>query len=202
MVVRCGYPTRDGLPCANRVAPGSDHCAANHPVVSSRPAPVGRRPLATIGEAHYLAFDDTVGVPLAMDAALSRLKPTLDSEEAYAVIDDQPVLEGSTWTAGSCRVLARALSRVVPKSRIWTVVDSSMHPEPQHYAVRLPDGRFLDGDGVSSSSQLIRRLEQDELLRRCRLVEGELPSPDIPAPEAAVNELAVFLRRRMFDEEL
>lgn len=39
-MAKCGYRTLEGDPCENPVAPGSDHCAADHPVASPMPLAV------------------------------------------------------------------------------------------------------------------------------------------------------------------
>ena len=199
MTVRCGHPTLDGEPCENPVASGSDHCAAMHPVNVPKPVASASALGVTAFELDDVAtYGSGASSP---ELKLANFRKVLDSDEAYRIIDSHEVLRGGTWNAGSCRVLARALIQVMPEARIWTVVDASMHPEPQHYVVQLPDGRFVDGDGVSTRSQLIERLEKDELLQRCRLVEGELSSSGIPAPATAVNEVAAFLWRQLVCEE-
>lgn len=195
----CGFRNLDGSPCRNRVSAGSFRCAARHPVTTrGRAVP----PMACVGAptSGGLALDVILGSSSAPpEAAIAGLKAVLDSDDAYAVLDSLPEVSGSTWTAGACLVLARALVEVMPEGRICTLVNGSGSPE--HYCVRLPDGRFLDGDGVSSLGQLLCRWREQELVRDVCVVDGELPAGTIPSTPSATAAIGAFLRERWFSSE-
>jgi len=120
------------------------------------------------------------------------LKRYINSDDAYALLDDTPELAGSTWQAGGCWALAQALRELIRGSHLCAVVD--MGGVQHHVLVRLGE-HYLDADGASTEAQLLRRWRTLEHLQG--------PSVQSFVPRLSVGEIACppdlvkTLRRRL-----
>lgn len=82
------------------------------------------------------------------------------TNEAYEILDSAPELTGSTWSAGGCYLLARALQRIYG-GKLVTVYN--VHGQPQHVAVQLGN-MYLDADGLQTGDKLLKTMREDELV--------------------------------------
>ena len=85
--------------------------------------------------------------------AFRHLRHALNTAAAYRVLDRTKAC-GGTWCQGACALLAFALGSLIPGSTV--VALCAPQAKPQHLAVRLPDGRYADGDGISTRRTLLR----------------------------------------------
>lgn len=90
------------------------------------------------------------------------LKKYLSSDRAYELIDSFEDTKGSTWLSGGCWALAQALHSVLPGSELVAVVDDGV----QHHVLVNLHGWYMDADGVSSQTVLLKRWRDTEGLRR------------------------------------
>jgi hypothetical protein len=134
------------------------------------------------------------GTPLSTSELQVRIL-RLRSNEAYALLDRHPEIEGSTWTAGGCWVLAEALHNMVPKSELVAVMSNG---RPQHVLVKWK-GRYWDADGSSSKAELLDRWEHEESVAS-PYVESFDPADawgGLVCPVAAVRDTQQLLEERM-----
>ncbi len=117
---------------------------------------------------------------------------------------------------GGCVVFAQALQRL-HGGEIWVVEGRSLSGRDgcapqyagplaaQHAVVRLPDGRFMDANGVTDEAGILRRTAREaawiasaELARP--LAEGDLP--EAPRDDALVARLAAALATPVYGKRL
>lgn len=133
-----------------------------------------------------------------------------------AFVRETPAPQGG-WLSGSCWILARALHEVLGCPMV-AVTGSSiglpsdlLRPFPerqldqvQHVAVLCRGVLVVDGDGVSTTPQLLKRWREEELIKNARLVPwdaycdtnargGGIPS----GSQRQVEQLARELRTRL-----
>lgn len=101
----CGYPTLDGEPCENPVALGSDHCAANHPVVS-RSSGIAL-PAANVGPSTSPDFEDLVSGGSGSPPEQKHDDPPLKDFRVIGIAERTTVINPGTKfarevAAGSC----------------------------------------------------------------------------------------------------
>jgi len=82
------------------------------------------------------------------------------TNEAYQILDSDPELTGSTWSAGGCYLLARALHRIYG-GKLVTVYN--VQRQPQHVALQLGN-MYLDADGLQTGDKLLKTMREDELV--------------------------------------
>lgn len=97
---------------------------------------------------------------------LRKLKRILETDEAYEILD----MFGAkyTWLKGGCLLLARALQRLIGDKAIICVIADDRSPH-QHAVVKY-DKFYLDGDGMSTEYELIRRWTYEENCENPRIV--------------------------------
>ena len=81
----------------------------------------------------------------------SNLKRILQSNLAYRFLD-RTANRGSTWFAGACYLLSRALAGAVPGSTMVALSDRA--GRIQHWVVQLRADVVLDGNGTSTWYEL------------------------------------------------
>lgn len=130
------------------------------------------------------------------------------SHEAVLLLDRYRETQGSTWSAGGCLALAEALAQVLPGGRLVALCRGPSLMEIEHIAFEIEPERFLDADGLFTSSedlvrafqarerlsgvQLLRPAAGDAAVRRAAIARG-IPSPPglvADAAEALGIELA------------
>ena len=106
------------------------------------------------------------------------LHEALYEEPAFAML----AAAGCGWVDGGCRSLMRALVLLLGDAATpYQIVQSEDQRNSEHALVRVGDW-YLDGDGVSSETELIRRWYEDEELDRVVLRPFD---PDQEPPEHA-----------------
>ncbi len=129
------------------------------------------------------------------------LKEAVETPAAERVVDRHKGIAGTTWTTGSCMVLALALKRWFPPFR---VVGVAWHGEVHHVLVEC-NGLYFDSDGVSTRHQMTGRWREHE--KEARVIWLDTPavkhteitnnSPAIPSPPEAVAEVFAFIERKL-----
>lgn len=94
----------------------------------------------------------------------STLNSVLNTEEAYEILGDN-----GTWTYGGCLLLARTLKRFIGDKAIICAMGDDLCAHG--HAIVKYGKYYLDGDGISNESQLIRRWTIFELRPNPRIVE-------------------------------
>lgn len=121
------------------------------------------------------------------------------SNASFRLLDAHPATEGSTWSAGGCRVLAEALAQAFGWTRYGVTSDRRQHGRILEHVVVGRSGKYIDADGLSDVSQLLERWREREGLVDPRLVlltECLTRGTDIPCPPEVVTMVAERLRRR------
>jgi hypothetical protein len=126
----------------------------------------------------------------------SRLKHILASEEAYAIID-RTEARGSTWMSGGCAILAFAMHEIIPGAALYALGSNANKVE--HVLLRLSDGRFFDGDGVSIEKQLVHRWKTQEGLEKVVLLplRASWIDPEIPHRGIDILSVRAFLLEKL-----
>lgn len=87
-------------------------------------------------------------------------KKVAKSNESYKLLDSDPGLSGSTWTAGGCLAFAKAAQKAFGGDLVTIKNDKG---EVQHVMVQLGD-KYLDADGLEPIDKKIDRSENEELV--------------------------------------
>lgn len=133
--------------------------------------------------------------------ALRRLLMSVDS---YRIIDRYKAIHGTTWTSGSCAILALALHEWCPAFRYAAIAQDDL----VHHVFARYQSFYFDADGTSTEQQMQRRWRTTEGLPRARLVrleDGDIQDKadtagrQIQIVPAAVTELTTFLRTSLGD---
>ena len=96
------------------------------------------------------------GCPPEMKAFGQKLHEFFYSPEVFVILGDAY----DSWVAGGCWIAAEALKRWMrPHAELWAIHDAANIL--QHVVVRLGDC-FLDGDGVSTRRELLKRWVEQE----------------------------------------
>jgi len=82
---------------------------------------------------------------------------TAKSAESYKVMDADPDIEGSTWSAGGCYAFAKALQKVHGGELVSIKNDKG---EVQHIMLRVGD-KFLDSDGLQPEAKKLKTSEDE-----------------------------------------
>jgi hypothetical protein len=142
----------DAEPCHHRTASISGTAAAEHGYPSTRP---------------HVICGSNFGRLLVSDpgGAGELLRTVLWLPDMLQVLPD-----GCGWTDGGCLILADALHRLVqPAGRLVAIVDRTRGQIAQHVLLELPGPDqvwYLDGDGASSSNDVLQRWRTTEALAR------------------------------------
>jgi hypothetical protein len=135
---------------------------------------------------------------VATNHPLEKLPEVLRTDDCNRLLVDV-VGARYTWTAGGCAVLALALKRLFPRGRLMRV--ESERCSMEHLAFLL-HGMIIDGDGLFTPSDYIRRMERMgdlgyhprlapyDGLRRCR-------QNAVQCDAESVSEVAQFLAPRL-----
>lgn len=95
-----------------------------------------------------------------------QIKKLISSNKAYEILDADKELEGSTWAAGGCYVLARAIHKLYGGKLVFIKDGSGI---AQHVMVKFGD-KYLDSDGLQTATQKIKTSKQ-ELVNRPTITE-------------------------------
>lgn len=96
-----------------------------------------------------------------LDGKLKSIDKKLGHNDAYCIIDSDPEIAGSGWASGACYLLALALKRILPNSRLVSLHDHNGNI--QHIMVHY-NGKLVDGDGVSTEAEVLKRWENEEMV--------------------------------------
>jgi hypothetical protein len=128
-----------------------------------------------------------------------RLARGLWTAAAYRALD-QTEARGGTGCEGGCALLAFALSNLIRGSTVMALC--APRTKPQHLVVRLPEGRYVDGDGISTRRALLwhwRWIEHHHgpiTLRRSTL--SHLDRTEIPHDPQDIAIIRAFLARTLY----
>ena len=90
-----------------------------------------------------------------------RIKKATSSNAAYKILDSHPSTKGSTWQAGGCGVLAHALHKHLPGSKLVDVHNKKTgHIE--HVAVHHGE-HIYDANGATPTKHFIKKFAKREL---------------------------------------
>jgi len=89
------------------------------------------------------------------------VKKTMSSDAAYKILDSHPSVAGSTWNAGGCGILAHAIHRHIPGSKLVDV-HNKRTGKTEHMAVQFSN-TIYDGRGVSSARDYTKKFAKHEL---------------------------------------
>lgn len=122
-----------------------------------------------------------------------RLRAILNTEEAYKVLGP----EVDTWISGGCGILAFALLEVLDMGEedLFALVSRSADDPDliQHFVVKYGD-KYLDGDGLSSTEQLLDRWKYEERLEDVEIIhysDGKIG--DIMCPTHTIADVVALL---------
>lgn len=129
-----------------------------------------------------------------------RIRAAFRAQETYAV------LPHGTWSAGGCWISAKALAHVLGGD-LWAVLSlglgSGTHDDVQHVVLRLPSGDFVDGDGIQTERELLRKMRRVERLRVPYLarfddsLQRRARRHSVICPARAVAHVEQVLRQRL-----
>lgn len=119
----------------------------------------------------------------------------------YGLLSD----DGCGWLDGGCRSLMRALMSLLGDAAVpYQVVRSPEQKHSEHVLVRVGHW-YLDGDGVSSEEELVRRWHEDEgfgtvVLRR--FDPDREPPDENGRPGFLLNDEKVGRLARLIDDRV
>jgi hypothetical protein len=87
------------------------------------------------------------------------LKKTLDSDEAYAILDSTAAT-GTMWTQGACAILAFALNKAYGYP-VYVIYDNDLK-QADHFVVKTPQGTYIDYRG--EQKDIVSKFKEDEML--------------------------------------
>ena len=129
-----------------------------------------------------------------------RLKAKLNSKRGYEILDK---CAGGTWTAGGCFYLSTVLSKMLPgemvslwgKCKINENFGGYCKKIAQHSTFEVEPNCYLDGDGFSTTEQLVARWEKEEQIGDIDLLPANenLDAFDILVTYEAIETLKSFL---------
>ena len=88
------------------------------------------------------------------------IKTAMSSNAAYAILDSHPETDGSTWQAGGCGVLAHALHKHLPNSKLVDVHNTDTG-KTEHVAVHHGN-HVYDADGATPAKTFIAKYKRRE----------------------------------------
>lgn len=91
----------------------------------------------------------------------NHVKKTMASDAAYELLDSHPSVAGSTWNAGGCGILAHAIHRHIPGSKLVDV-HNKRTGKTEHMAVQF-GGHVYDGRGKSAARNYVSTFAKREL---------------------------------------
>jgi hypothetical protein len=96
------------------------------------------------------------------EAALGRkIKAATGDNDSYKILDSHPHTKGSTWQAGGCGVLAHALHKRMPGSKLVDVHNKKTgHTE--HVAVHHGD-HIYDANGATPVKHYLKKFAKREM---------------------------------------
>jgi hypothetical protein len=132
---------------------------------------------------------------LNKDLNKTSLKSILNSNEAYAILDNSNAGE-STWCAGGCAILAFALN-ILYKYPIYVIYDYDNN-QIDHYIVKTPNNTFIDCDGEQQN--ILQNFKRKEGIKNknLKIIEysHKLKNTDIPIDINASNKLAELIKNQ------
>lgn len=126
------------------------------------------------------------------------LKRALNSREGFDIIFSA---RECGWLDGGCWDLAKGIQRWMGHEALVVCVHD-FQGAPQHFAVRLwLDDIYIDGDGLSSSKELLDRMVKEEFVDGPPTIEnvpGNLQSPvnEIECDDQVSDAVSAFLSKR------
>lgn len=128
------------------------------------------------------------------------LKKILNSDGAYAILDDSPA-NGGTWCAGGCAILAHALNMLYGYE-VYVIYDHDYH-QVDHFIVKTPKGTYMDCDG--EQLDILRNFKRKEMFQRPQARLEIMPYKEglkitgIPVDMQASRELADYIKKSIED---
>lgn len=129
-----------------------------------------------------------------------QLRAVLAGDAAYALLPP----DATSWVAGGCHTLARALHELLPTATLYLLCGGP-NRATQHVVVRVAADGFLDGDGAATRRTLLRRWRTRERVAAPFLQPYDaalLGSEFDPAPTTHVAQLTQFLRAQLSADPL
>lgn len=96
-----------------------------------------------------------------------KINQLLKTEEAFELIDSDNELHGSTWSAGACYPLARAIHKIFGGELKMIVDEKGI---AQHIVVQFGN-KYLDSDGVSSKTDKLNIQKFQEGTKSPKMIE-------------------------------
>lgn len=90
-----------------------------------------------------------------------KVKRAMSSNHAYSILDSHHETKGSTWSAGGCGVLAHALHKHLPGSKLVDV-HNKRTGHTEHMAVQHGD-HVYDADGATHVKRFLQRFSKREM---------------------------------------
>jgi hypothetical protein len=88
-----------------------------------------------------------------------QLTEAVNSDEGYDILDSDKELKGSTWAAGGCYPLARAIKKAFGGDIVAIYDDKGVM---QHVMTKLSKDVYADSDGIGSEREKLRTQKEDE----------------------------------------
>lgn len=129
----------------------------------------------------------------------NNLKSVLNSDEAYAILDDSPA-SGTMWTEGGCAILAFALNKAYGYP-VYVIYDKTFD-QVDHFVAKTPEGLFVDYYGPQK--YILRNFKQREMLQDREMVlkpyEKGMNISDIVIDDKASTKLAELIKGGVMNE--
>lgn len=95
---------------------------------------------------------------------------------------------------GGCLIFAQALCHLLPETKVVTIL-RGRHPD--HYGVKLPDGRWADFDGPTQTwmAWAERYCQNEHITKRIDVVETYVSSQQIPQDPKLSLQISEVLKR-------
>jgi hypothetical protein len=129
----------------------------------------------------------------------THIKKRMASNKAYSILDSHPETQGSTWYTGGSGVLAHAIHKSLPGSKLVDVHNKNTgHTE--HMAVHHK-GHIYDANGATPAHKFIAAYKKRESPLRHHNLEltdhnpGRAKKSEIPMPKEVIDKTVKHLAR-------
>lgn len=95
----------------------------------------------------------------------------LRTDPALELLDSDSELKMTNWTEGACYPLALALKEIVGGNLKLIVNDKG---DAQHVLLEVSDDKYIDGDGVSTGYEKLKRITDTEFIDNPKIINFDL----------------------------
>jgi hypothetical protein len=130
---------------------------------------------------------------------MKEIKKIINSDSGYDILDNSNCA-GSTWSEGGCAILAQAINFL--KGYPIYVIFNKKYKSPEHFGVKLPDGKMFDADGEHiNEKSWLKFFKNNEIVRDGELIVlpfiKEMEIQGINFDETASKNLVKLLKDRI-----